>query len=160
MAPSREPAWGIPRDVLLSGAVAGLARAGIARSCDAALRRQVVACSAAEARLGVVPPSAVVVPSRLMTFGKDVAAGTVAGMAVVAVGHPFDTLKVLLQTQPADKPMYTGVVDAFKVRATRPAWGSVTRTRPGRPGAGGQHNRRGATSNGTASLSRSQPALS
>lgn len=30
---------------------------------------------------------------------KDVAAGTVGGVAICAVGHPFDTLKVRLQTQ-------------------------------------------------------------
>jgi len=42
---------------------------------------------------------------------KNVAAGTVAGIAVCLVGHPFDTLKVRLQTQPIDNPIYSGLVD-------------------------------------------------
>lgn len=28
------------------------------------------------------------------------------GISVTLVGHPFDTLKVRLQTQPVDKPIY------------------------------------------------------
>lgn len=28
------------------------------------------------------------------------------GISVTLVGHPFDTLKVRLQTQPVDKPLY------------------------------------------------------
>jgi len=41
----------------------------------------------------------------------DLVAGTFAGFAICAVGHPFDTLKVLLQTQP-DK--YKGMMDAAR----------------------------------------------
>ena len=44
---------------------------------------------------------------------KNVVAGTVAGIAVCLVGHPFDTLKVRLQTQPINNPIYAGVVDCF-----------------------------------------------
>jgi solute carrier family 25 carnitine/acylcarnitine transporter 20/29 len=44
----------------------------------------------------------------------DIIAGTIAGINVTIVGHPFDTLKVRLQTQPTDKPIYNGVVDCFK----------------------------------------------
>ena len=111
-ARDRRPAWGCPQDFLTSGALAGLARA------QPQLRRGDGLCAASpqEAALSVGPPPSLAVPSRLVSFGKDVAAGTVAGMAVVCVGHPFDTLKVLLQTQPCDKPLYTGVVDAFKAR--------------------------------------------
>jgi hypothetical protein len=58
-------------------------------------------------------------PSKAMGYVKDVAAGTAGGIAVVLVGHPFDTLKVLLQTQPSDKPIYSGVVDAAKARVAR-----------------------------------------
>jgi solute carrier family 25 (mitochondrial carnitine/acylcarnitine transporter), member 20/29 len=36
-----------------------------------------------------------------------------AGIAGCLVGHPFDTLKVRLQTQPVDKPVYRGLVDCF-----------------------------------------------
>ncbi|KAL6763619.1 mitochondrial carrier [Haematococcus lacustris] len=42
---------------------------------------------------------------------KDVFAGTCGGISVTLVGHPFDTLKVRLQTQPVDKPIYNGVLD-------------------------------------------------
>jgi len=44
---------------------------------------------------------------------KNVVAGTVAGIAVCLVGHPFDTLKVRLQTQPINNPVYSGLVDCF-----------------------------------------------
>jgi solute carrier family 25 carnitine/acylcarnitine transporter 20/29 len=44
----------------------------------------------------------------------DIIAGTFAGINVTLVGHPFDTLKVRLQTQPTDKPVYNGLVDCFK----------------------------------------------
>ena len=44
----------------------------------------------------------------------DIIAGTIAGINVTLVGHPFDTLKVRLQTQPFDKPIYNGLVDCFK----------------------------------------------
>lgn len=43
----------------------------------------------------------------------DVFAGTIAGINVTFVGHPFDTLKVRLQTQPQDKPIYKGLSDCF-----------------------------------------------
>lgn len=44
----------------------------------------------------------------------DIFAGTIAGINVTIVGHPFDTLKVRLQTQPQDKPIYSGLIDCFK----------------------------------------------
>lgn len=44
---------------------------------------------------------------------KNSVSGTVAGIAVCLVGHPFDTLKVRLQTQPVDKPVYKGLTDCF-----------------------------------------------
>lgn len=43
----------------------------------------------------------------------DIVAGTAAGINVTLVGHPFDTLKVRLQTQPMDKPIYNGLSDCF-----------------------------------------------
>jgi solute carrier family 25 carnitine/acylcarnitine transporter 20/29 len=52
--------------------------------------------------------------SRIMKSMIDIFAGTIAGINVTLVGHPFDTLKVRLQTQPQDKPIYNGVVDCFK----------------------------------------------
>ncbi|XP_029189604.1 mitochondrial substrate carrier family protein G-like [Acropora millepora] len=44
---------------------------------------------------------------------KNVVSGTFSGIAVCLVGHPFDTLKVRLQTQPIDRPVYTGLLDCF-----------------------------------------------
>jgi solute carrier family 25 carnitine/acylcarnitine transporter 20/29 len=47
---------------------------------------------------------------------KNFIAGGVGGVCAVSSGHPFDTIKVRLQTQPAPTgpgqlPMYTGTVD-------------------------------------------------
>ena len=48
-------------------------------------------------------------------LARDIFGGTLAGIAVTLVGHPFDTLKVLLQTQPnIHPPLYTGLVDCFR----------------------------------------------
>lgn len=44
---------------------------------------------------------------------KNSLAGTVAGIAGCLVGHPFDTLKVRLQTQPVHNPVYRGLADCF-----------------------------------------------
>ncbi|XVF13617.1 hypothetical protein REPUB_Repub08aG0223000 [Reevesia pubescens] len=49
---------------------------------------------------------------------KDLTAGTVGGAAQLIVGHPFDTIKVKLQSQPAPLPgqplKYAGAMDAVK----------------------------------------------
>lgn len=48
-------------------------------------------------------------------FAKDFIAGGFGGICTVLSGHPFDTIKVRLQTMPApapgQPPMYTGTVD-------------------------------------------------
>ena len=44
---------------------------------------------------------------------RNVFSGTLGGISVCLVGHPFDTLKVRLQTQPVHNPIYKGVVDCF-----------------------------------------------
>ncbi|GFR52096.1 hypothetical protein Agub_g14609 [Astrephomene gubernaculifera] len=59
-------------------------------------------------------PAAVAPGAGLVKLAKDVFAGTCGGIAVTFVGHPFDTLKVRLQTQPVDKPVYSGVVDCAR----------------------------------------------
>ena len=41
----------------------------------------------------------------------DLVAGTMAGVGICFVGHPFDTLKVMLQTQPG---LYKGMGDAAR----------------------------------------------
>ena len=70
--------------------------AGFAHPADSAF----VASAAAE------PQSA------LVRSAKDVFAGTCGGITVTLVGHPFDTVKVLLQTQSATNPAYKGPLDA------------------------------------------------
>ncbi|KAG6518701.1 mitochondrial carnitine/acylcarnitine carrier-like protein [Zingiber officinale] len=49
---------------------------------------------------------------------RDLAAGTIGGIAQLIVGHPFDTIKVKLQSQPAPlpgrPPKYSGAMDAVK----------------------------------------------
>lgn len=49
---------------------------------------------------------------------KDLTAGTLAGVAQLLVGHPFDTIKVKLQAQPTpapgQPPMYSGAMDAVR----------------------------------------------
>lgn len=49
---------------------------------------------------------------------KDLTAGTVGGAAQLIVGHPFDTIKVKLQSQPAplpgQPPKYSGAMDAVR----------------------------------------------
>jgi len=54
--------------------------------------------------------------SRLVEVGKDLTAGTMAGIAQLLVGHPFDTVKVKLQSQMASpqSPKYSGALDAVK----------------------------------------------
>ncbi|XP_065878983.1 mitochondrial carnitine/acylcarnitine carrier-like protein [Euphorbia lathyris] len=49
---------------------------------------------------------------------KDLTAGTVGGAAQLICGHPFDTIKVKLQSQPApvpgQPPRYAGAMDAVR----------------------------------------------
>lgn len=45
---------------------------------------------------------------------RDVFAGTCGGISVTLVGHPFDTLKVRLQTQPTNPRIYDGVLDCLQ----------------------------------------------
>ncbi|KAE9607025.1 hypothetical protein Lal_00025857 [Lupinus albus] len=49
---------------------------------------------------------------------KDLTAGTVGGAAQLVTGHPFDTIKVKLQSQPTplpgQLPKYSGAIDAVK----------------------------------------------
>lgn len=58
---------------------------------------------------GTLAPS-----SGFVKFLKDCTAGTVGGIAVVGVGHPFDTIKVRLQTQSVTNPVYSGAFDCLK----------------------------------------------
>ncbi|KAJ2964688.1 hypothetical protein NQZ79_g461 [Umbelopsis isabellina] len=56
-----------------------------------------------------VPAAGFAVPK----FAQDIIAGTIGGWAQVVVGHPFDTIKVRMQTQP-NPPVYNNAVDCFR----------------------------------------------
>jgi len=45
---------------------------------------------------------------------KNTFAGGFGGMCTVVVGHPFDTIKVRLQTQSSTNPIYSGAADCVK----------------------------------------------
>lgn len=51
-------------------------------------------------------------------LAKNFVAGGVGGAFTVLVGHPFDTVKVRLQTmpaiQPGTQPLYKGALDCVK----------------------------------------------
>ncbi len=52
---------------------------------------------------------------RLSQASKDIAFGSIAGMVSKVFEHPFDLVKVRLQTQSADRPpRYAGAFDCFK----------------------------------------------
>ncbi|PNH07796.1 Mitochondrial substrate carrier family protein G [Tetrabaena socialis] len=61
-----------------------------------------------------VPAPAVSPNAGMIKLAKDIFAGTCGGISVTLVGHPFDTLKVRLQTQSMEKPIYSGVVDCAR----------------------------------------------
>ncbi|KAI8476308.1 MAG: mitochondrial carrier domain-containing protein [Monoraphidium minutum] len=50
----------------------------------------------------------------LQRLGRDIFAGTCGGISVTLVGHPLDTIKVRLQTQPVGAPIYSGVLDCAR----------------------------------------------
>jgi len=52
-------------------------------------------------------------PQWLMAL-KDIMGGTVGGFGLCLVGHPFDTMKIRLQTQSFENPMYKGLIDCAK----------------------------------------------
>uniref|UniRef100_A0A6B2G7V1 Mitochondrial substrate carrier family protein G (Trinotate prediction) n=1 Tax=Myxobolus squamalis TaxID=59785 RepID=A0A6B2G7V1_MYXSQ len=45
---------------------------------------------------------------------KGIGCGTTAGFVVTMAGHPFDTLKVRLQTQSSISPIYFGTADCIR----------------------------------------------
>lgn len=54
-------------------------------------------------------------PFQLSRASKDVIFGSLAGMVAKVFEHPFDLVKVRLQTQSSDRPaMYTGALDCFR----------------------------------------------
>lgn len=52
--------------------------------------------------------------SKLTGSVIDVLSGSVGGIGLTLVGHPFDTLKVRLQTQSTTNPVYSGLGDCVK----------------------------------------------
>jgi len=45
---------------------------------------------------------------------KEIGAGTCAGIAQVAVGHPFDTIKVRMQNQTHEMKFFNGSIDCLR----------------------------------------------
>jgi solute carrier family 25 carnitine/acylcarnitine transporter 20/29 len=68
--------------------------------------------------LATTPESKVTHKKYTTSFFKktciDIFAGTIAGINATFVGHPFDTIKVRMQTQPVDKPIYNGLYDCIQ----------------------------------------------
>ncbi|KAL5550953.1 hypothetical protein UlMin_001129 [Ulmus minor] len=60
---------------------------------------------------------------------KDLTAGTVGGAAQLICGHPFDTIKVKLQSQPTplpgQLPKYAGAIDAVKQTIAAEGFGGL-----------------------------------
>lgn len=52
--------------------------------------------------------------SKASIMCKGAFAGAIGGINITLIGHPFDTLKVRLQTQPQHPPLYTGLLDCLK----------------------------------------------
>ncbi|KAI3804460.1 hypothetical protein L1987_26011 [Smallanthus sonchifolius] len=56
--------------------------------------------------------------TKMGDVAKDLASGTLRGVAQLVVGHPFDTIKVKLQSQPTlllgQLPKYSGAMDWLK----------------------------------------------
>ena len=61
---------------------------------------------------------------------RSLAAGGVGGVCAVVVGHPFDLVKVRLQT--ADKGVYNGAVDVVRKTVAREGLARVCRHGAGR----------------------------
>lgn len=61
-----------------------------------------------------MPEGAAPKQNPILKASKDVLAGTCGGIVVTFVGHPFDTVKVRLQTQDSAKPIYSGAIDCAK----------------------------------------------
>ena len=53
------------------------------------------------------------------TMALDLVAGTAAGTAQLLVGHPFDTIKVKLQSQSAAGARFKGPLDAARQTVTQ-----------------------------------------
>ncbi len=74
-----------------------------------------------------------------LKVGKDILAGTCGGISVTLVGHPFDTLKIRLQSQPMDRPIYGELHGVWRMAMSdgdvsflQPAWSTAL----GRPFSG------------------------
>ncbi len=61
---------------------------------------------------------------------RSLAAGGVGGVCAVVVGHPFDLVKVRLQT--AEKGVYSGAIDVVRRTIAREGLARVSRGDPGR----------------------------
>lgn len=65
----------------------------------------------------VVEEKAVQATSALTSYVRSFASGGVGGVCAVIVGHPFDLVKVRLQT--AEKGVYNGAIDCVRQTVAR-----------------------------------------
>lgn len=64
-----------------------------------------------------VKQEAAVAAKKTLSGLRSLAAGAVGGVCAVVVGHPFDLVKVRLQT--AEKGVYTGAIDVVRKTIAR-----------------------------------------
>ncbi len=72
-----------------------------------------------------VKEEVVVATKKTLSGLRSLAAGGVGGLCAVVVGHPFDLVKVRLQT--ADKGVYTGAIDVVRKTVAREGLARVCR---------------------------------
>lgn len=65
----------------------------------------------------LIEEKAVQATSALASYTRSFAAGGVGGVCAVIVGHPFDLVKVRLQT--AEKGVYNGAMDVVRKTVAR-----------------------------------------
>lgn len=65
--------------------------------------------------------------SALRRAVEDITGGTMGGIALTIAGHPLDTLKVRLQTQPTINPLYTGMLDCATKTVKAEGFGGLYR---------------------------------
>jgi len=76
-----------------------------------------------QSSIAIMPSIPTSIPTSIPSFkkdpqwlmaAKDIIGGTIGGFGLCLVGHPFDTMKVRLQTQSVTNPLYNGLIDCAK----------------------------------------------
>ncbi|KAE8264956.1 hypothetical protein A4X09_0g6810 [Tilletia walkeri] len=110
--------WNRPRTVFIGWASLTVLTATTMSQSSPTSSADVVRFSADDGKLQPQPASADA--PKLSRATKDIMFGSVAGMSAKYFEHPFDLVKVRLQSQPHDRPpIYKGAVDCFKQTIAR-----------------------------------------